>query len=121
LALNTNAALPAKFVQAIHQVESSGKVGLIYGDSKMSLGPLMISKNCWIDSKISGSYIQCTNLAYSVKVMEAYLNRYCPQSVKIQDFESMARCWNSGPNFAKKKHLTQNYWLKVQKELKKAK
>ena len=52
--LNIKAELPAKFIRAMHQVESSGKVGLIYGDNFSSIGPLMISKNCWIDSKVKG-------------------------------------------------------------------
>ena len=111
------ASLPENFVHAEITVESDGRSNLV-GDNGAAIGCLQIHKACWIDSKISGSYSNCFNRAYSIKVMEAYLNRYCPAAVKSNDFEVMARCWNSGPNWKNKIKLTNNYWHKIKNQLK---
>src|SRR5688572_18096719 len=69
------------FVAAIHQVETTGKTGRIYGDGRRSLGPLQISRAAWQDAlkqdpSVGGTYADCKNLAYSVKIMKAYLIRH---------------------------------------------
>lgn len=108
------AELPAKFVRAIHLVETSGRTGYILGDNGKALGPLQIHKAYWQDSGVPGNYLQCTNLAYSTKVMTAYLTRYCPNAVKSNNFEIMARVHNGGLGMSP---ATIKYWNKVKKEL----
>ena len=112
------AELPAKFVRAIHLTETSGRLGAIIGDNGRALGPLQIHKGCWRDSGVAGDYSQCTDLAYSKRVMTAYLSRYCPQAIAAKDFETLARLWNSGPNWKNKKKSTEIYWTKVKNNLK---
>ncbi len=112
------AELPQEFIRAIHQTESSGRLGAIVGDNGKAFGPLQIHRVCWRDSRVKGIYPQdCADLAYSIKVMTAYLNRYCPDAVKTKDFETMARVWNGGPN-GFKKNSTRIYWTKVKTNLK---
>lgn len=108
----------SQFVKAIHQVESSGQVGLLR-NSKGAIGPLQIKEICWKDSGIKGSFLQVTNLAYAEQVFFAYLNKNCPKAVKNHDYETMARTWNGGPK-GPKKDSTLSYWKRVKKELAKS-
>lgn len=116
LVSTAKAELPAKFVKAIHQVETGGRTGNIIGDNGKAKGPLQIHKCCWQDSKIAGKYEDCADFNYSVKVMEAYLRRYCPGAVKENNFEIMARTWNGGPAGIKNSS-TKSYFQKVSKYL----
>lgn len=107
----------ASLVDAIHQVETGGRLGAIYGDSKKSLGPLQIHYSCWkdaveFDKSIGGKYENCAELGYSKKIFNAYLRRYA----KGGNNEKMARTWNGGPGGMKNKN-TINYWKRVQKYL----
>jgi len=108
--------LPPQFVKAIHLVETGGRLGMIKGDDGKALGPLQIHYGCWKDSRVKGTYQQVTNLAYSIKVMEAYLIRYCPKAVKKNDFENMSRVWNGGPA-APHNFNTNRYWDRVKEHL----
>lgn len=115
-------AVDAKFTKAIHQVESSGKIGAIKGDGGKALGPLQIHYSYWkdatdFDKSIGGKYEDVVKLDYSTKVMASYLRRYCPKAVSSGNYEIMARCHNSGPSWAKKVYKTDGYWQKVQKAL----
>jgi hypothetical protein len=121
LAFSLQGAINTNFVRAIHLTETSGRHGRIVGDAGKSLGPLQISKSYWLDSRVKGSYSMVTNLDYSVKVMEAYMSRYCPKALASNDFETMARVHNSGPDWKSKKHLTDAYWRKVKSNLTKQK
>lgn len=113
-----SAELPASFVRAIHQVESSGRLGAIKGDNGLALGPLQIHRAYWQDSGIAGDYSQCADLEYSKRVMAAYLKRYAPKAVKANDFQTMARIHNGGPLGYKTK-ATLPYWNKAKKNLQK--
>ena len=114
------AELPAKFIRAVHLVESGGKHGLILGDydSKTkqyrSIGPLQIQRSYFVDSRIKGDWGQCTNLSFSIKVMEGYFTRYCPKALKDKNLQILAKTHNgglNGPNNPK----TKIYWLKIKK------
>lgn len=110
------------FVAAIHQVETTGRTGVIYGDGRRSMGPLQISKAAWrdaikFDPSIGGTYADCKNLAYSTKVMRAYLMRYDSVAFKSGDWETCARLWNSGPTWYMKVRLTNKYWAAVRGHL----
>jgi hypothetical protein len=106
------------FVSAIHQVETTGRVGVIYGDGRRSLGPLQISQAAWrdalrFDRTIGGKYSDCRNLEYSTKIMRAYLQKHDPSAFKNGDWQTCARLWNSGPAWYTKVHLTNKYWTAV--------
>lgn len=94
-----------KYEDATWLVESSRKEGMIWGDNGRSLGPLQISKACWIDAteydkSIGGKYEDCQHLWYSVKIQRAYMKRYCNErrlGRKPTDFDR-ARIWCAGPD-----------------------
>ena len=90
---------------------------MIWGDSHRSLGSLQISKKYFLDSRVSGSWLQVTNIARAAVVMESYLKRFCPDAVKSNNFEEMSRCHNSGPNWRNKKKKTNVYWTKIKNNL----
>ncbi len=105
-------------VDAIHHVESSGRLGPIVGDGGDSLGPLQIQRACWQDAGVPGKYEDVADLAYAKRVFSAYMARYATErrlGRRVTD-EDRARIWNGGPNGYKKK-ATIKYWLKVKKEL----
>ena len=93
-----------KYEDATWLVESSRKEGLIWGDQGRSLGPLQVSKACHhdaleFDPSIGGTYLDCQHLDYSIKIMRAYLARYCTErrlGRKPTDFDR-ARIWVGGP------------------------
>ena len=110
------------FVAAIHQVETTGKTGYIYGDGRRSMGPLQISKAAWRDAinadpSLGGTYADCKTLWYSKKVMRAYILRHDPAAFHRGDWETCARLWNSGPNWFAKTRLTNRYWAAVREHL----
>ena len=105
-------------VDAIHMVETSGRLGPIRGDGGAALGPLQIHRACWIDANIGGTYAQCAGLAYSKRVFAAYMARYATSKRlgrPVTD-EDRARIWNGGPNGYKKK-ATVAYWNKVKEQM----
>ena len=99
-----------KYEDATWLVESSRKEGMIWGDwcprkeEFRSLGPLQVSKACHqdaleFDPSIGGTYLDCQHLDYSIKIMRAYLARYCTErrlGRKPTDFDR-ARTWVGGP------------------------
>ena len=121
--ISLNAALPERFVRAVHSVETSGRLGPIRGRGG-ELGPLQITRACWIDAckqdkKLSNKkFDACASLAYSKRVMEAYFLRFAPSDLKANRFENLARTWNGGPSWRKKRYRTDKYWQKIKKELK---
>lgn len=114
--IQPNIPLPAKFIAAEIQVESGGKDNAV-GDNGKAIGCLQIHRPCWIDANMKGDYTNCFNRAYSIKVMENVLNRYCRDAIKRNDFETLARTWNGGVRGAKKQS-TLSYWHKVQAAMK---
>jgi hypothetical protein len=90
--------VPPRFLRALHQVESSGRLGAIKGDSGRALGPFQIHESYWQDSRVRGSYFQVTNYNYSVKVVTSYLNRYGAAYIDKRDWFNLARVHNGGPH-----------------------
>jgi len=103
---------PAAFWRALHQVETSGRVGAIVGDNGRSLGPLQISRAYFADSRVGGTYEQVTDLGFARKVVTAYLKRYAPQAWAAGDVETLARIHNGGVR-GDRKQATINYGKKV--------
>lgn len=112
---NTN-TIPQNFFRALNQVEAGGRSGPIRGDNGTALGPMQIHYSYWLDAHCSGSYSNCADFAYSCRVVNTYLLRYCPKAVACDDFETMARIHNGGPR-GDKKEATKSYWKKVRKQL----
>jgi len=108
--------IPPNLLKAIHMVETSGRFGPILGDHGKALGPFQIHEEYWRDSRVTGSYSQCADYNYAVKVVTAYMNRFVPYYVRMRDYEAIARTHNGGPN-GYRHQATKKYWAKVKKEL----
>lgn len=102
LASAAHAAPPEAFWRALHQVETSGRVGPILGDGGRSLGPLQCSRAAFVDSRVPGRYEQVADLAFARRVAESYLKRYAPKAWAEGNVEVLARTWNGGPAGARK-------------------
>lgn len=98
-----HAAPPEAFWKALHHVETSGRLGPIKGDNGAALGPLQIHRAYWQDSGVPGTYSQCADLAYSRRVVTAYLRRYARAAWDRADAMALARVHNGGPSGAKKR------------------
>lgn len=103
-------------LDAIRQVESGGRTGIIIGDQGRSLGPYQIQWAYWKDSGVAGRYRDVHDPAYAEKVMLAYWERYCPQALARGDYQTLARIHNGGPT-GHRKRATMPYWTKVSGEL----
>lgn len=115
------AEVSAPLLKAIHQVETGGRLGAIKGDNGAALGPFQIHKAYWIDAtqydkKIGGSYSNCADYAYSVKIVNAYMSRYAKKYIDANNSEAIARIHNGGLNGYKNTN-TLIYWSKVKKNL----
>lgn len=115
------ATLPEDFIRAEIQVESGGN-NLAIGDKNLAIGVLQIHLGCWKDAirankSIGGKYADCFKRAYSIQIMNAYLNKYCPNAVIQSNYEIMARTWNGGHG-GMNNARTIKYWRKVEKVLK---
>lgn len=113
-----NSVYSKDLVDAIHQVETGGRLGPVRGDGGKALGPLQIHRVCWLDAKVPGRYEDCADLSYSKRVFAAYMERYATErrlGRPVTD-EDRARIWNGGPNGYKKK-ATIKYWNKVKEYL----
>ena len=102
LALTVQAAPPEKFWGALHQIETGGALGAIKGDYVNSrpraLGPYQIHRAYFKDSKIKGNYTQCADLAFSRKVVSAYLEIKAPKAWAAGDCNVLFRTHNGGPS-----------------------
>ncbi len=116
------ATVNKKFLNALHQVESSGRLGAIVGDGGKALGPLQIHRNYFVDAaqfdhSLGNDYNRVTDLAFAQRVVNAYLNRYAATAVAENNFEVLARVHNGGPSGFKNR-ATVRYWTKVEMNLK---
>ena len=109
-----------EFTAAMWQVETGKREGMILGDDGASLGPLQIQYDYFLDSRVKGDYLSCTNYTFSCVVVKNYLQRYVPNALRACDWETCARVHNGGPKGANKKS-TLPYWKKVKKKLDAAK
>lgn len=101
LTLTAYSAPREAFWGALHIVESGGRLGLIKGDFSAgafrALGPLQIHRAYWQDSRVPGRYEDCADLAYSRRVVSAYLQRYAKAAFDAGDCDLLARVHNKGP------------------------
>ena len=115
--LSLSADPSPRFWAALHMVETQGRHGPIKGDGGRALGPLQIHRPYHKDSRVSGSYANCANLTYSIKVAKAYMKRYAPTAYKRNDYKTLARIHNGGPN-GHRRVATLTYWNKVKNQMK---
>ena len=117
LAATAHAAPPESFWRALHQVESSGRrTGLILGDQGRSRGPLQIMRGYHADSRVAGSYERVDDMAYSRRVVTAYLQRYARAAWDSGDVDTLARVHNGGPR-GHLKPQTRAYAAKVRRAM----
>jgi hypothetical protein len=102
------------FFNAIQKVETPAGVDVSL--NKDHIGPYQISYAYWQDSGVPGEWQDCLADAYSRRVMLAYWERYVPEALKSDDFETLARVHYGGPNGASKAS-TASYWELVKKEI----
>lgn len=128
LTLTAYSAPCERFWGALHSVESGGALGAIKGDyvnsQPRALGPLQIHRGYWSDSRVPGRYEDCADLAYSRRVVSAYLQRYAKAAWDKGDRNScdlLARVHNGGPNALRatgqKKRNLDRYSAKVMSHL----
>jgi len=107
IAVAAHAKPPEKFWGALHIVESGGGLGAIKGDFSArafrALGPLQIHRAYWSDSRVPGRYQDCADLAYSRRVVTAYLQRYAPKAWAAGESgcDVLFRTHNGGPGAMK--------------------
>jgi hypothetical protein len=116
-ATTATADLPAGFIDALHRVETGGRLGAVIGDGGAARGPLQIHRGYWKDAveydrSLGGRYQDVADLRYAAKVVDAYMRRYAPDAYREGDCEKMARIHNGGPA-GHRKQATVLYWRKV--------
>ncbi len=113
--------LPEKFFYALHQQEAGGQMKPKDGDNGRAIGVFQIHRAYWQDAVeyagLRGSYEDCRNMDYARQIVTAYMNRYAHRAIIENDLESLARCHNAGPNYAKKRALTDKYWIQFKRHL----
>jgi hypothetical protein len=110
-----------KFLNAIHKVESSGKITgtePIIGDKGKARGPLQIHREYWEDIKnlVGGKYEDVDNLDYASNVVAKYMLKYAKNAIKNGQFDIAAKRHNGGPN-GDKKSATHEYARKVMNKM----
>jgi hypothetical protein len=105
------------FFAALAKVESSGNAKAV-NKKETALGIYQIRPGYFKDARVKGNHEQVFNPVFARSVCEAYFNRYEPAAFASGDFETLARLHNNGPSWAKSKSKTNQYWNKIQKNLK---
>jgi hypothetical protein len=78
------------------------------------IGPLQISRPYWEDSRVGGNFENCRDLAYSLRVVRAYMERWVPDAWEAADAEVILRTHNGGPRGAQR-DSTLDYWLRAKR------
>lgn len=108
-------------LDAIRQVESSGRANPPDGDGGKAIGPFQIHRIYWHDAidydpDLGGNYEQCRDLGYATRIVHAYMQRWVPSAWRTGNAEMIARVHNGGPE-GPKKNATLGYWHRVKAEL----
>ena len=116
-AISASAANLDPFFAALGKVESSNNSKAV-NKKETALGIYQIRPAYFKDANLKGSHSQVFDPTFARRVCEAYFKRYAPEAYAKGDFESLARLHNNGPSWAKSKSKTNEYWSKIQKNLK---
>lgn len=117
-ATTATADLPAGFIDAIHRVETGGRLGAVIGDGGAARGPLQIHRSYWQDAveydrSLGGRYEDVDDLRYAARIVDAYMRRYAKRAYIDGDSATMARIHNGGPS-GRRKAATLRYLKKFQ-------
>lgn len=115
--LNAYGANLDSFLNALAKVESSGNPHAV-NKKETALGVYQIRPAYFKDSGIKAKHSDVFKPEIAKKVVLAYFKKYEPTALKNLDFETLARCHNGGPSWANRKSKTDDYWKKIQKNLK---
>jgi len=116
-AISASAANLDPFFAALGKVESSGNSKAV-NKKETALGIYQIRPAYFQDSKVKGNHEQVFDPVFARRVCEAYFKKYEKKAFDNGDFETLARLHNNGPSWAKSKSKTNQYWNKIQKNLK---
>ena len=110
-------------LDALHMVESSGRLSPDPGDGGRALGPYQIWRVYWTDAlehapELGGQYQDVCIRAYAEWVMVAYWSRYCPRAIETMDYRTLAVTHHLGPHPDRRPARAKAYWRKVQAALK---
>jgi hypothetical protein len=120
-----NRAQQRRVLDAILQVESSGRDDVPDGDGGLAIGPYQIHEIYWRDAVAAAprlgpehghSYQDCRGRAYAEQVVRAYMRRWIPDAWRRGEAETIARTHNGGPLGARKES-TRRYWERVRRRL----
>lgn len=100
-----------RLLDAMEQVESCGNRNVV-GDNGRSFGPLQIQYPYWKDSRTPGVFSRVHDRAYARRVVLNYWRRYCPNALRSEDLQWLARTHNGGPRGVLRQ-ATFAYWNKV--------
>src|SRR3990167_5878260 len=103
--------------QALWQVESAKQLHPADGDNGRAIGPFQIWWVYWqdaydYDKSLGGTYEDCRDYYYALKVMHAYWSRWVPDALRNHDYEVLSRVHNGGPR-GHHKEATMGYWYRV--------
>jgi hypothetical protein len=117
LSCSIHAASMDSFLKAMAFVESSGNPQA-ENKSEKALGLYQIRPAYLTDTHLHYKHSEMVNPTKARAVVLAYFNRYEPQAVKQNNFETLARLHNAGPGWRKRMQSTNNYWQRIQKNIK---
>jgi hypothetical protein len=108
-------------LDAIRQVESSGRDDVPDGDDGRAIGPYQIHVEYWQDAlrtepALGGTWQDCRRRAYAERVVAAYMQTYEPEAWAAGDAEIIARTHNGGPR-GDASSATDGYWQRVLRAL----
>lgn len=115
-------SIPSNLLHALNQVEARGRhVNVPPGDGGTAIGPFQIHIEYWqdaidFDDSIGGSYADCNDYDYAVKIVTAYMERYGENFISSGNLEALARIHNGGPQ-GYRHSATKKYWVKVKSNL----
>ena len=116
-AISASAANLDPFFAALGKVESSGNAKAV-NKKENALGIYQIRPAYFKDANVKGNHSQVFDPVFARRVCEAYFKKYEKKALDNGDFETLARLHNNGPSWAKSKSKTNQYWNKIQKNLK---
>jgi hypothetical protein len=108
--------ISAILIAALIQVESGGNDLALSKRGEMGclqITQAMVRDVNRIQGHLSFSDADCFDRSRSIAMFRIYIGHYCRSNASA---ETIARCWNGGPEWQKKPG-TDRYWAKVEKEL----
>jgi soluble lytic murein transglycosylase-like protein len=117
LSCSIHAASMEQFLKAMAFVESSNNPQA-ENKSEKALGLYQIRPAYLTDTHLPFHHKDMVNPQKARAVVLAYFKRYEPSALERKDFETLARLHNAGPGWRKRMQSTNNYWKKIQKNIK---